>query len=206
MIEMCATANSTGLSIDKRNMHGPKINTKDIAKILCKQEDGGILRNSGVVDYVIGDLAPGVFVVAKSKGKIATKTIKYLKLGDGPNFLFYRPFHLTSIEVPISIAYAVLYRKSSLSCFNLPTTETITISKKELKKGDSIDFIGGYTVYGGIEQYDIAKNENLLPLGLSEGAELIEDIPKDTPIKYNQVRIKDSFLSTLRKLQDRLYE
>ena len=206
MIEMCATANSTGLSIDKRNMHGPNANTNEIAKILCKREDGGILDNSGVVDYVIGDLAPGVFIVAKPKGKIAESTLKYLKLGDGPNYLFYRPYHLTSIEVPTSIALAALYGKSSLSCTNTPTTETITISKRDLTRGETIDFIGGYTVYGGIEKFNIARRENLLPLGLSEGAEIIEDIPKDTPIKYNQVRIKESLLSTLRKLQDRMYD
>ncbi|RKY03643.1 MAG: NAD(P)-dependent oxidoreductase [Spirochaetes bacterium] len=206
MIEMCAIANSTGLSIDKRNMHGPRANIDEIANILCRREDGGILNSSGVVDYVIGDLAPGVFIVAKPKGKMADSTLKYLKIGEGPNYLFYRPYHLTSIEVPISIAYAVLYGKSSMLCLNPPTTEVITISKRDLKKGETIDYIGGYTVYGGIEKFDIAKEENLLPLGLSEGAEIIEDIPEDTPIKYNQVRVKESLLSTLRKLQDRMYE
>ena len=206
MIEMCATANSTGLTIDKRNMHGPNINTNKIAEVLCRREDGGILENSGVVDYVIGDLAPGVFIVARPKGKIADKTLKYLKIGKGPNYLFYRPYHLTSVEVPTSIALAVLYNKSSLSCTNTPTAETITFSKKDLKKGETIDYIGGYTIYGGIEKFNISKSENLLPLGLSEGAEVIEDIPKDTPVRYSQVKVKESLLSTLRKLQDRMYD
>ncbi len=206
MIEMSSVANSTGLTIDKQNMHGPKANIKDIAGILCHKDDGGILDRVGVVDYVIGDLAPGVFIVAKHRGKIVDETLKYLRIGNGPNYLFYRPYHLTSIEVPISIANAVLYKKASLNTPDRPTTEVITISKKELKKGEEIDGIGGFTVYGGLERVNNAKEKRLLPLGLAKGAILKEDIPVDTPITIDQVIVKENTLSILRKLQDKMYD
>ena len=205
MIEMSSVANSCGLTIDRRNMHGPAVDIDRIASILCHKSDGGILTKIGVVDYVVGDLAPGVFVVARHKGKVVDETLRYLKIGNGPNYLFYRPYHLTSIEVPISIAYAVLYGKPSLNTSTAPTTEVITISKKDLKKGDSIDGIGGFTVYGGIETASKARELNLLPLGLSEGAILKKDIQVDTPIRYDDVEIRESTLSILRKLQDKMY-
>lgn len=205
MIEMSSVANSCSLTIDRRNMHGPAVDIDRIASILCHKSDGGILTKTGVVDYVVGDLAPGVFVVARHKGKVVDETLRYLKIGNGPNYLFYRPYHLTSIEVPISIAYAVLYGKPSLNTSTAPTTEVITISKKDLKKGDSIDGIGGFTVYGGIETASKARELNLLPLGLSEGAILKKDISADTPIRYDDVEIRESTLSILRKLQDKMY-
>jgi predicted homoserine dehydrogenase-like protein len=206
MVEMCSIANAAGLTVDRRNMHGPHADIKDLAHVFSLRENGGILSREGVVDFAIGDVAPGVFAIVRHEGKLVNETLQYLKMGDGPNYVLYRPYHLTNIEVPISLAVGYLYGKPSLSTTSPPHAEVITVAKKDLHKGEVVDSIGGHTVYGGIETWKFSSQERLLPLGLSEGAVLIEDVAKGDPLTYDQVRLKDGFLLGLRKIQDRLYD
>ena len=203
MVEMCCVANSSMLTIDVRNMHGPHAGVEELTSVFRLREQGGILTREGVVDYTIGDVAPGVFAVVRHEGKIANETLRYLKIGDGPNYLLYRPYHLTSLEVPRTIALACLYGRPMLSASSLQT-EVITIAKKDLRAGDYIDGFGGFCVYGGLERYEKAKNEKLLPMGLATGARLKEDIPEGSAIRFDQVEVVDSLLLQLRKIQDRL--
>ncbi|HEB31129.1 MAG TPA: hypothetical protein ENI15_09690 [Spirochaetes bacterium] len=164
------------------------------------------MSSEGVIDYAIGDVAPGVFLVARHEGKIVNSTLRYLKLGEGPDYLFYRPYHLTSIEVPVSVAAGFLHQKSVVSTASPPTTEVITIAKKDLEKGGQIDCLGGFTVYAGIEKTDNARHDNLLPFGLCEGAALKTDIKKGSPITYENVELKDNLLLSFRKIQDRMVD
>lgn len=205
MVEMSCVANATGLTIDRRNMHGPRTKVEKLTEVFTLKERGGILMNEGVVDYAIGDIAPGVFVVARHEGAIVNKTLQYLKLGEGPDYLFYRPYHLTNIEVPVSVALGYLYKKPSIAASFPPTTEVITIAKRNLRKGEYIDYIGGFTVYAGLEKHDYAGKERLLPFGLCEEAKLTADVEKGKPVTYDQVEMKDTLILGLRKLQDRLY-
>jgi predicted homoserine dehydrogenase-like protein len=204
MVEMSCLANGTGLTIDKRNMHGPHADVDELARVFTTRENGGILGRRGVVDYVIGNLAPGVFMVVRHEGRLANRTLEYLRIGSGPDFVLYRPYHLTSVEVPVSIALAFLYRKACLATENPPTTEVITIAKRDLKRGDHLDRIGGWTVYGGIETASRAKEENLLPLGLAEGARLNVDVPAGSAVSLHQVELRPGVLLELRRIQDTL--
>jgi len=206
MVEMSCFANGTGLTIDKRNLHGPAANVNELVKVFILRSRGGILKKEGVVDYVIGDVAPGVFLVVRHEGKLVNRTLKYLRVGEGPEYLFYRPYHLTNVEVPVSIALGYIYHTSCLAALSPPTTEVITIAKKDLKRGDYIEHIGGNEVYGGIETSLAAKEEDLLPFGLCEGARLKEDVPKGATIALSQVELKATILLELRKKQDTLYD
>jgi len=206
MVEMSCAANATGLTVDKRNMHGAKVNVDRLSKVFTIKDRGGLLGSEGVIDYAIGDVAPGVFLVARHEGKIVNSTLRYLKLGEGPDYLFYRPYHLTSIEVPVSVAVGFLHQKSVVSTVSPPTTEVITIAKKDLKKGDRIDCLGGFTVYAGIEKIKNARRDNLLPFGLCEDAALKTDIKKGRPITYENVELIDNLLLSFRKIQDRMVD
>ena len=206
MIEMACLSNSTGLIPDCRGMHGPRADIKDLLDVFRLKSDGGILSRKGVVDFAIGDLAPGVFLVYSTGNKIIKADLKYLMLGEGPYYLLYRPYHLTSIETPISIALAYFYGEPTITSDYGMISEVITVAKKDLKAGEIIDGIGKYTVYGLIEEYTKAKSENLLPIGISERGVLKKNIEKDQPIKYNDVRlVEDSQVLKLRRLQDKLY-
>jgi predicted homoserine dehydrogenase-like protein len=206
MVEMCCVANAERLTIDRRNMHGPHANLDELSRIFSTKQQGGILSQEGVVDYAIGDVAPGVFVVVRHEGRLVNRTLRYLKIGEGPNYVLYRPFHLTDIEVPISVAVGFLYKKPCLATASPPTTEVITIAKRDLHSGEFIDHIGGTTVYGGIETSERAAAQNLVPFGLCEGAQVKEDVKTGTPIAFSQMELKKSFLYELRRLQDRLYD
>ncbi|MCL4377078.1 MAG: SAF domain-containing protein [Actinobacteria bacterium] len=203
MIEMACLSNATGLIPDCRGMHGPKSNIKDLAEIFSLKKDGGILGKKGIVDFVIGDLAPGVFLVYSAENKMVREILNYLQLGKGPNYLLYRPYHLTSIETPLSIARVYFYKEPTIVPAGGLVSEVITVAKKDLKAGEIIDGIGGYTVFGLIDLYEIARKKNLLPIGLSQGCVIKRDLKKGYPLSYDDVELKyDSLILKLRKLQD----
>lgn len=205
MIEMACFSNATGMVPDCRGMHGPKVNVCDLSKVFSLKKDGGILDKKGVVDFAIGDVAPGVFLIYTSDQKIIRDELKYLLFGDGPNYLLYRPYHLTSIEAPMSIAGAYFYGEPTIVPSDGLISEVVTVTKRDLRCGEVLDGIGGYTVYGLIELYSAAKKERFLPIGLSEGCTLRRNIKKGKIIKYEDVNmVEDSMILKLRRLQDNL--
>jgi predicted homoserine dehydrogenase-like protein len=204
MFEMACLSNSTGLVPDVRGMHGPKVNVDELTKVYSLKKDGGILSKKGVVEFAIGNIAPGVFLVYTSHLKIIREELKYLLFGDGPNYLLYRPYHLTSIEAPLSIARAYFMGEPTIVPKAGLVSEVVTYGKKDLKAGEVLDGIGGYTTYGMIELFGTARDEDLLPLGLSEGCRLKDDIEKGQPITYKDVElVQDSTILQLRRLQDK---
>lgn len=206
MIEMVSLANATGLVPDVRGMHGPRCSVNDLPSIFTLKEDGGILSRIGVVDYALGSVAPGVFVVMSTDNTRMRKDLKYLKMGSGPNYLLYRPYHLASVEVPFSIARAIIYREPTLAPTGPPTAETITVAKRDLSPGIKLDGMGGFDVYGSIERSNIAKREDLLPLGLVEGGVVKRNIKKGEYLTYDEVELAESsFLVNLRKIQDHTF-
>jgi predicted homoserine dehydrogenase-like protein len=205
MVEMTALANATGLLPEKRGMHGPVATVEQLPKLFSLKSQGGILGHEGVVDYVLGSVAPGVFAVVTTDQKTIIEDLQYLSVGPGPNWVFYRPYHLANLETPLSAARAVLLGETTIATKQKPVAETITIAKRDLKAGEKLDGIGQYTFYGCIEKAAIATEERLLPLGLAEGAVLKSDVAKGQPISYDEVELNyDSLIVHLRALQDRL--
>ncbi len=202
MIEMCAVANATGLVPDVRGMHGPKCELSDLSSVFAVKEKGGILTQEGVVDYALGRIAPGVFVVVTTKNKRLIQDLEYMSMGKGPNYLLYRPYHLTSIEIPLSIARAIFYQEPTIVPSGTPVAEVITVAKQKLPAGHQIDGIGGFDIYGSIERASVASKENLLPLGLAEAAVLKTNVQRDNYITLEQVELRESILVNLRKLQN----
>ncbi|MHB1254182.1 MAG: NAD(P)H-dependent oxidoreductase [Candidatus Humimicrobiaceae bacterium] len=203
MIEMACFSNSTGIIPDCRGMHAPRVDLKDLTNVFSLKKDGGILDKKGVVDFVIGNVAPGVFLIYTTEQEVLKKELKYLLSSDGPNYLLYRPFHLASIEAPLSIARAYFYNEPTIVAKNGLASEVITVAKKDLKPGEILDGIGGYTTYGLIEIYNSAKEENLLPIGLCEGAVVKKEIKKGEVINCDAVEVNaDLVIYKLRKLQE----
>lgn len=203
MIEMCAVSNATGLVPDVRGMHCVKCTVKDLPKVYSLKEQGGVLNKTGVVDFAVGDIAPGVFVVVTTDNQRIIDGLVQRDMGNGPNYLLYRPFHLCSIETPLTAAQAVIYGESTAHPLDHLTSECITIAKKDLKKGEVLDSIGEYCYRASIELAEVAKEGKMLPVGLAQGAELLCDVAKDEVITYDMVRLDDSsVLLQLRRLQD----
>ncbi len=206
MVEMTVMGNATGFKPDILGGHGIKASVDQMPKLFSLKEEGGILNNYKVVDYVSG-IAPGVFAIVTSKLPQVHKQMKFLKMGDGPNYILYRPYHLTSLETPITIARAALNGEATIAPIDGPICETVTIAKKDMKKGSRLDGIGGFTVYGTIDTYENAKDGDYLPIGLvDENTILKEDVKKGQFIKYNMVELnRESSIYKLRQLQDKTF-
>src|SRR5699024_5594691 len=123
------------------------------------------LNGRQVVDFVNG-VAPGVFAIIASDKEEVNAEMKYLKMGDGPNYVLYRPYHLTSLETPLSIAKAYFDKEPTIAPHYGLQGETVAGAKKDLAEGDYLDGIGGYSVYGKLLKADEAKEDKLLPIGL----------------------------------------
>lgn len=184
-IEMTLVANYFGFSLAKPSMIGPEI---EKIEDVMNAYDFDKLPKGGVVDYVIGrSLFPGIFLIVKHKDPHQQKYLRYLGLGDGPYYLLFEPYHLCHLEVPETIAKAVIFGQETINNSLLPTTSTIAYAKRDLKKGDVIDGIGGDLTYGAIVSAD--QGHEYLPSGITEDAVVTEDIKKDSPILLSQVQL-----------------
>jgi predicted homoserine dehydrogenase-like protein len=204
MIEMAALANAADLGVSKRGMSGYKTTVPELHDVFKPSADGGILDRSGVVDFATGPVAPGVFVVARSDDHTVIEEMDYLGMGAGPYFSFYRPYHLASIEAPLSIPAAVLDGMSDIHP-RAWRAEVAAGTKRPLKAGEAIDGIGGECVYGMIDSAETAREERLVPLGLLAGARLARDVDVDHILTYDDVELDTSTtIYQLRALQDQL--
>ncbi len=204
MIEMAALANAADLGVSKRGMSGYKTTVPELHDVFKPSADGGILDRSGVVDFATGPVAPGVFVVARSDDHTVIEEMDYLGMGAGPYYSFYRPYHLASIEAPLSIPAAVLDGISDIHP-RAWRAEVAAGTKRPLKAGEAIDGIGGECVYGMIDSAETAREERLVPLGLLAGARLARDVDVDHILTYDDVELDTSTtIYQLRALQDQL--
>ncbi|MGJ7919024.1 NAD(P)H-dependent oxidoreductase [Neobacillus sp. LXY-4] len=207
MVEMTAVANATGFLPDKVGMHGITGTVQSLPAEFRLKEDGGILENKRVVEFVNG-VAPGVFAIIASDKPEVNHEMQYLKMGDGPNYILYRPYHLCSLETPLSVARASIYNEPTIAPWAGLQAETVTVAKKDLQAGDFLDSIGGFTVYGTIMKATEAKEKKAFPLGLVDtNVQLLRSVKKGEIISYDDVvQTKPSTIWNLRKMQDELLE
>ena len=204
MVEMAAIANATGLVPDCPGMHGPAATLPELERVLCPKQDGGVLSRKGVVDYSIGKgVAPGVFVVAEIAHPRLRERMHDLKLGAGPYYTFYRPYHLTSLEVPLSCARAVLYGTGDMQPLDRPVAEVCAVAKKDLAPGEKLDAIGEYTYRAWIMTSGDAATQKAVPCGLLEGSTVRSAVRKGELLTTANVEVDvGSRLATLRQRQD----
>lgn len=203
MIEMAAFANATGLIPDVPNMHGPKTSVPELKNVFKLKKDGGILNRKGVVDYAVGAVAPGVFLIVTTDHPRLRQCLILRDMGPGPVYQLFRPFHLCSMEVPLSAALISLYQRPTMQPLDQLSAEVTAIAKRDLQAGEVLDGIGGRTHYAGCMIYSEAREQNLLPIGLTKGCKVLVHIPKGSLIRYDAVEpIKESLLYKLRKEQE----
>lgn len=196
-IEMVAIANATGLVPDVPGMHGPTATLEDLASVLCPREDGGLLGRKGVVDYSIGKgVAPGVFCVIKPRHARVLERLVDLKMGKGPYFTLYRPYHLTSLEVPLSAARAVLYGRADMQPLDHPVAEAVAVAKRGLNAGDTLGMIGESDYRGFALTWEDARARGALPIGLAERARVVKPLKAGDILTYDNCAPDDSMAVT----------
>jgi predicted homoserine dehydrogenase-like protein len=186
-VEMTCIANAVGLVPDVPGMHGPAAPLHELQDYFRPKAEGGILSRKGVVDFSIAKgVAPGVFVVAEAKHPRIVERFDDLHVGHGPYYALTKPYHLTSLEVPLTAAAAVLFGTTEMISLPVPSGEVGCMAKRDIEAGDTLDAIGE-TCYRGFALERIhAAERRVLPIGLAHGAKVVRRIAKGTLITLDQ--------------------
>jgi predicted homoserine dehydrogenase-like protein len=194
--EQAIVANATGMRVAKRGMHGPTVETGthiEVAKELFPLDE--LTDGTGIVDYVVGAApGPGVFVLGTHDDPVQQHYLNLYKLGEGPLYCFYTPWHLCHFEVPLTVARAVLFGDATITPLGPPLVEVVATAKTDLEAGTMLDGMGGYTTYGLAENAEVAAKEQLLPIGLTESIRLSRAVPKDQVLTYDDVELPEGRL------------
>ncbi|QLE47110.1 NAD(P)-dependent oxidoreductase [Nostoc sp. C057] len=192
--EQAIVANATGMKVAKRGMLGYDFNgyVEEMTHLYDVEQ---LKELGGIVDYVVGAKpGPGVYVFATHDDPKQRHYLNLYKLGEGPLYSFYTPYHLCHFEVPLSVARAVLFGDAVMSPLAGPLVDVVTTAKIDLKAGETLDGIGYYMTYGQCENSPIVQQQNLLPIGLAEGCRLKRDINKDQVLTYEDVELPEGRL------------
>lgn len=185
-IESAILGNATGFKPAKRGMRGYRVDhVKEILQSLSVDD----FRHGGLVDFSLGSEphTGGAFVVGYNDDPVRREYMAYFKMGPGPFYMFYQPFHLPHLQLPMSVARAVLFNDATITPLGAPSCEAVTIAKKDLRAGEVLDGMGGFACYGQVDAYEITAAQRLLPITLSHGCQLKRDIAKDQSVSYDDV-------------------
>jgi len=186
-METTVLANAAGFRVGRRGMYGPACaHVGEMAKLLPAAD----LLAGGIVDYALG-AAPhtGAFVVVHEVNRLKQIQLAYYKMGDGPFYVFYTPFHLPHLQIASTIGRAALFQDPTVTPLAGPRCEVVAMAKRDLKAGERLDGIGGFCTYGLIDNAADARAAQALPMGLSEGCTLQRAVPKDSVLTFTDVQL-----------------
>jgi predicted homoserine dehydrogenase-like protein len=199
-VEQALVANATGMSVHRRGMLGMD-HDGHVDELTTRYDVEELTALGGAVDYVVGARpGPGVYILATHDDPKQRHYLELYKLGTGPLYSFYQPYHLCHFEVPTTIARAALLGDATIRPLGAPSVEVVTTAKTDLAAGTVLDALGGYHYYGQAEKAGTTAAEALLPVGVAEGCTLVRDVPKDATLTYADVRLPEG------RLVDRLRE
>lgn len=184
-MEATVLANATGFRVGRRGMFGPPCSyVREVANRLPAKE----MLETGLVDFALG-AAPhtGAFVVIHEDLPLKKAQLAYYKLGDGPFYVFYTPFHLPHLQIASTIGRAFVDRDATVAPIGGPVCEVVAVAKRDLKAGERLDGIGGFCTYGLVDNVGAARAVRALPIGLSEGCVLAHDIAKDDVVCFDHI-------------------
>ncbi len=203
-METTVLANATGFRVARRGMLGHACQHVNDATRLFSPE---LFEEGGLVEYLLG-AAPhtGAFVLALERDPVSREYASYFKMGDGPLYCDYPPYHLPHLQVASTVARAALFHDATVAPAGKPCCDVITMAKRDLAEGDVLDGIGGFCCYGTIENADVAIAGRHLPIGLSRGCRVRRDLPRDHALTYEDVDMPPAATAaTLRERQDTLF-
>lgn len=201
--EMATVANATGMPPATRGMVGPATTVQNLIADFARH---GLLAHGPIVDYALGGVR-GVFLIVHGDEPQFRREFRYLKMGDGPYYLFHDPYVLAHYEAPLAAARAALHGTATVAPNGAPVAEVATFAKRALGAGERLDGIGGEHAYGLIVRADEARAEGLLPIGLAGYARLTRDIAQDQPVPRDAIVFEEeNLVLDLRRQQDAHWE
>lgn len=204
--EQAIVANAFGLTVPKRGMNGWD-HEGHVDELTSRYDVDELREKGGVVDYVVKSKpSPGVFVLGTHDDPKQRHYLNLYKLGEGPLYSFYTPYHLCHFEVPNSVVRAVDFADAALVAPAGPHVDVVATAKQDLKAGHTVDGLGGYDTYGVAESTPVTRSESLLPMGVAEGCVLKRDVAKDEALTYADVTLPPGRLvDELREEQEKLF-
>jgi predicted homoserine dehydrogenase-like protein len=187
--EQAIVANATGFGVKSRGMSRGLEYRGDVMTIGSLYDIDELRQLGGIVDYVVGTPLTKVYVLAEHTDPKQRHYLNLYKMGEGPLYSFFIPYHLVHFEVPNAIARAVLFRDSVAKPLGGPVVEVCAVAKRDLKAGETLDDYGCYMTYGEAVNTAEMREQRYLPEGLVEGCRLLRDIPKDAVLTYDDVEL-----------------
>jgi predicted homoserine dehydrogenase-like protein len=187
--EQAIVANATGMVVKSRGMSRGAEYKEDVMKIGKLYDIEELRRLGGVVDYVVGTPLTKVFCLAEHTDPKQRHYLSLYKMGEGPLFPFFIPYHLVHFEVPNAIARVALFRDGVAKPLGGPVVEVCAVAKRDLKAGEILDDYGMYMTYGEAVNADEMCQRHYLPEGLVEGCKLKGDVKKDAVITYEDMEL-----------------
>ncbi len=201
--EQAIVANATGMTVAERGMLG-RDHSGHIDELTTAYDVEELRTLGGVVDYVVGAKpGPGVFCLATIEDARQRHYLNLYKLGEGPLYSFYTPYHLCHFEVPNSLARAVLFGDAAIAAAGAPMVEVVATAKTDLAPGTVLDGIGGYHTYGEAERAAVTATERLLPMGVAQGCRLVRSVLIGATLTYDDVQLPDGRLIDRLRAQQR---
>jgi len=204
--EQAIVANATGFRVARRGMLG--YDWQGHVDDATSLYDLDRLREwGGIVDYLVGAKPnPGIFLYSVHDDHKQRHYLELYKLGKGPLYSFYIPYHLCHFEVPLSLARAVLFHDAVAAPIAGIRVEAVATAKVDLRPGDVIDGLGGYLTYGQAENAESARAADLLPMGLADGCRVVRAVPQDAVVTYDDVEMPAGrLIDRLRAEQDAIF-
>ena len=184
-METTVLANATGFQCGRRGMYGPACtHVRELSGRLPAEQ----MLSTGLVDYSLGaEPGTGAWVIVHETKALKQAQLAYYKMGDGPFYVFYTPYHLPHLQIGSTIGRAVVHHDPTIAPLNGPVCEVVAVAKRDLKAGERIDGIGGFATYGLIENTTAARAAQALPIGLAEGCILRHDVPRNHMLSFADV-------------------
>jgi len=204
--EQAIVGNATGFTVQSQGMSRGKEYKGDVMKIGSLYDINQLRKVGGVVDYVVGTPLTKIYVLAEHADPKQQHYLNLYKMGDGPLYSFFTPYHLVHFETPAAIARVVLFRDQLAKPLGGPVVEVCAVAKRDLKAGEVLDDYGMYMTYGEAVNADEMCNNRYLPEGLVEGCVLGRDVAKDSVVTYDDVTLPQGRLADrLRAEQYRVF-
>ncbi|PAY05952.1 NAD(P)-dependent oxidoreductase [Bradyrhizobium sp. UFLA03-84] len=206
--ENAIVANATGMRVARRGMHGPVVEAgTPIQEAVNWYPVDELLEGPGIVDYCVGAMPnPGIFVLGTTNDTVEKHYLSLYKMGAGPLYCFYWPYHLCHFEVPFTVARAAIFGDATITPLGAPHVDVVAAAKRNLRAGEVLDGLGHYMTYGLCENAQVVHSERLLPIGLAEGCRLRRNVARDQVLAYDDVEIPAGRMcDALRQEQDTLF-
>jgi len=200
--EQSIVANATGFKVKARGMSRGLEYRGDVMKIGSLYDIDKLRESGGIIDYVVGTPLTKVYCLAEHPDPKQQHYLNLYKMGEGPLYSFFTPYHLVHFEVPNAIARVVLLRDHVAKPLGGPVVEVCAVAKRDLKAGEILDDYGMYMTYGEAVNVEEMSSRRYLPEGLVEGCTLLRDVLKDSVITYGDVTLpRDRVADQLRAEQ-----